>query len=183
MLSTRDHRNAIHRLLRLAYEEALKSPEPSTQTGALLATPLGTPLKATLAHNDFPSGVAMTTGRLKRPTKYRYVVHAERQALYAAARKMVPTEGTVMFSTWAACCDCAKAIIQCGCSAMVALKPPADGAQTRWSDDIDVALGMLTEAGVQTSFIDPGDLFHDLPPIRRDGELVRLTTTAGIHVV
>src|SRR3989338_788827 len=81
-------------LLEIAYKEAEKSPDPSTQNGALLINDNGTILA--MGHNRFPHGVEGTPKRWKKPLKYELIQHAERSAIFDASRKGIPTEGLIM---------------------------------------------------------------------------------------
>jgi hypothetical protein len=48
--------------------------------------------------NHFPKGVENTEERWQRPLKYQLVAHAETNAIFAAARKGIPTKGLIMVS-------------------------------------------------------------------------------------
>jgi len=86
----------IKELLHKAYEVALKSKDPSTQNGALIIVALDEPFRAgaVLASdcNRFPDGVIETSERWERPLKYEYIEHAERNSIFTAARKGVPSQ-------------------------------------------------------------------------------------------
>lgn len=161
-------------LLRLAYAKAADSPDPSTQNGALLAIPhehgRAEPLLATLACNEFPRGVNYTDERWERPLKYQLIEHAERNAVYRAAAHGICTDGLWMYCPWAACADCARAIIQAGITKLVTHKQAYDRSPARWTDSIAVAFEMLREAGVTVSWYD-GTV--GAPQLRHAGELWR----------
>ncbi len=141
--------------LRMAYEVAYDfSTDPSTQNGAILVNEEGEALAE--GANHFPQGVEEKEGRWERPLKYSYVEHAERNVIYAACRQGIKTEGLVMYCPWAACDNCARAIIQAGIKEVICHHDPhaEDGQRfgmpvhPQWSKSIEVALGMLKEAGV-----------------------------------
>ena len=96
-----DHRQ----FFRLALAEAWGSPDPSTQTGAIIVDAGGRVVSG--GCNDFPEGVAAKPERLERPLKYSFMEHAERNAIYSAG-EIVDTD--VMYALWAACDDCARAV-------------------------------------------------------------------------
>ena len=54
--------------------------------------------------------------RWKSPEKYQWTEHAERNAIYNAARNGVALEGARLYLNWGGCpcSDCARAIIQVG---------------------------------------------------------------------
>ena len=155
-------------ILRLAYQEATKSPDPSTQNGAILVRPTGHPIKSTLAHNKFPDGVKYTDDRWERPLKYSMIEHAERGSLYAAARWGQSTHGLTMVCPWAACADCARGIIECGIVRLVTHQQAHDRSPERWRESIQIAFDMLDEAGVEVTYYDGvvGAL-----PVRHTGEV------------
>lgn len=155
-------------LLAVCCEHArMKSPDPSTQNGAILLDSWR-PLNYTLAVNEFPRGVEYREERWERPAKYGFIEHAERNAIYAAARIGIQTDGLTLVCPWAACDDCGRAIIQAGISRLVTLRPKTSDTNERWDSSIARAMTMLEEAGVEVLFID-GPL--DCHPLLRNGEL------------
>ena len=74
---------------RFAMEQALsaatQSDDPSTQVGAILVSPDGTDI---IAHgcNNMPEKVRVTPERMQRPLKYDVREHAERDAIFRAAK-------------------------------------------------------------------------------------------------
>lgn len=153
--------------MRLALLKATESPDPSTQNGAILVAG-DEALLATAACNEFPAGVNYTPERWERPLKYEVIEHAERNAIFEAARLGIGTEGLTLVCAWAACSDCARAIIQAGLSELVTLAPEGV-THGHWGDSIDIAMVMLREAGVKVTYL-PGTDFADAPPLRRNGQ-------------
>lgn len=149
------------RLLMLeAARAAQKSPDPSTQNGAVLTTRHG-PItdiphpKPYISHcNTFPEGVRITEERLERPLKYNYIEHAERNVILQAAREGVPTAGATMYVLWAACSDCARAIIQAGIRKIVVSQKMMDGTPAHWKDSIKHAFVMFEEADIEVEYFD-----------------------------
>jgi dCMP deaminase len=152
-------------LMSEALIEATRSPDPTTQNGALVVWD-GEIL--TRACNEFPRLVAYSPERWERPLKYEMIEHAERNAIYAAARAGIATEDAVLVCPWAACSECARAIIQAGMSELVTLAPVDGDTHGRWGDSIRVAMGMLDEAAVRVTYLDGAD-FADIPPPLRNG--------------
>lgn len=133
--------------LRQAYKFAAEnSTDKSTQTAAIIVDELGNTVA--WGTNGFPKGVAETPERLQRPAKYLYVLHAERSAIYHAARYGIKTEGSTMYGTWAPCNTCAQSIIDSGIAKFVTHQKTMDATPERWMEPILVALQMLKEAGV-----------------------------------
>lgn len=143
-------------MLRIAYEEAYqKSTDPSTQNGAVIRSSERQSVVAVGA-NHFPRSVQETEDRWERPIKYSYVEHAERNAIYYAARLGHSTLGCTMYVPWFACADCARAIIQAGIVEVVGDARPNKmmSADCRWRETIEIAYGMFDEAGVKYRHID-----------------------------
>jgi dCMP deaminase len=94
--------------------------------------------------------------RHKRPEKYRWTEHAERNAIYNAARVGVSLAGTTCYVNWFPCIDCARAIVQAGVIRLVGLKP--DQTDERWGQDFKFALEMFEEVQLQVTLLNWPDL-------------------------
>lgn len=157
--------------LRYAYEIARDSPDPSTQNGAFIRDEYG-PLFSTFASNTFTDGVAMNNERWERPAKYSFVEHAERGAIYKAARRGIRTEGLEMVAAWAACADCARAVVQAGIVRLIRHNPPnRDEGAERWLASIEIGDTIMREGGVE--IVDVTDALSDAPVVLRDGKMWR----------
>lgn len=127
---------------------ATMSKDRSTKVGAALVRPEGLVLVST-GYNGFPRGVNDDVqARHDRPAKYDWTEHAERNAIYNAARLGHKTEGCMLFLNWSPdflCTDCARAVIQAGIIEVVGPAKRFPGLQ-----DIDypAAIEMMQEAGV-----------------------------------
>ncbi len=133
-------------LLKSAYSKALESIDPSTQNGAILVNRLGNIILA--AVNAFPAGIAETPERQEKPLRYTFRVHAERNLIYQAAKMNIETDGLTMVCCWAPCTDCAQAIIQSGIKRLVTHQQALERSGG-WRGNIELALEMLHEAGVE----------------------------------
>lgn len=108
--------------MKMAYQYGSEhATDPSTQNGCVLVRP---DIQEVVSYgaNHFPEGVESSDARWERPLKYAYVEHAERNAIYSAARRGIKTKGLHMYCYWAACADCARAIIQAGITRLVTHK-------------------------------------------------------------
>lgn len=132
-----------HYFIMQAMLAAAKSKDDSTWVGVVLVrdnTVIAT------GFNGFPRHVSETYGDLSRdgiavpndrgpddliderwnarPDKYRWVEHAERNAIYQAARQGFSTEGATMYmnTTGQPCADCTRAVIQAGIVEIVTRK-------------------------------------------------------------
>ena len=130
--------------LAMAYQAATKSPDPSTQNGAVIVTASGTAADC----NRFPDRVKITDERLQRPLKYNFIEHAERNVIFQASRQQLPIMGATMYVPWAACADCARAIVQVGIKKIVRHKQMMDGTPDHWKESIAHAEAILGEAGI-----------------------------------
>jgi dCMP deaminase len=135
------------RFMLLAHQIARWSKEKGRRVGAVIVGP-DKEIRST-GFNGFPRGVhddveerhARDTG-----AKYLWSSHAERNAIYNAARIGVSVKGCVMYVPWFPCTECAKAIIQSGICEVVAYAP--DFAEPRWGAEYKVAQVMFAEAAV-----------------------------------
>ena len=131
-----------------------KSKDPSTQVGCIIVAPDHSPVS--MGFNGFPRGVqdkiAEVPQRYERPTKYLYTVHAERNAIFAAAKKGVALDGCHLYLEWYPCADCMQGIIQVGIVEVVinASTPFFNDPvlYERWKDHIEASKAMAAEAGV-----------------------------------
>jgi dCMP deaminase len=92
---------------------AARSKDPHTQIGCVIAGPAHE-IRST-GYNSLPRGIRDDVlERLERPTKYLWMEHAERNAIYNAARCGTPLEGCTLYVEIMPCMDCARAIVQAG---------------------------------------------------------------------
>lgn len=128
-----------------AYRYAVNSPDRSTQNAAVV---VANNQMLITGINTFPKGVAETDERLERPLKYQFIEHAERNAIYGAARYGIYLDGATMYCPWAPCIECARAIIQAGISELVTHNIPQHAEREDWKLSIEAALEILKEGGV-----------------------------------
>lgn len=134
------------RMLGLAKHVAQWSKDPSTKVGAVICDPQYRIVS--LGFNGFPRGVKDDARLEDRDTKYRMILHAERNALLFAARDL---RGCRLY-TWPfmPCAACAAMIIQVGITHVYAPWPSVDDpAWQRWSAEWKLAVQMFAEAGVR----------------------------------
>lgn len=97
---------------------ALRSKDPNTQIGCVIVGPAHE-IRST-GYNSLPRGIRDDLPeRLERPTKYLWMEHAERNAIYNAARAGTATETCTLYVEIMPCMDCARAIVQAGISQVV----------------------------------------------------------------
>jgi dCMP deaminase len=133
---------------------AARSHDPNTQTSCKVVGPDGETRSD--GYNGFPLGCwdDAHPERLERPEKYFWIEHAERNAIYNAARVGTPLKGCMMYLSWLPCMDCARAIVQAGIVRLVCDKAMTDSRinDPKWKPDFDRVLTLLEECGVRVEF-------------------------------
>lgn len=139
------------RYIRLAKEVATWSKDPSTKIGAVIIGNKGQIISQ--GFNGFPRGITDLPERYEdRPTKYKYVVHAEANAIYNAIHNGANTNGATIYVTGLPVChECAKAIIQTGIAKVVMDTQPYE---TTWKESGELSIAMMQEAGIEIKFIE-----------------------------
>lgn len=131
------------RFLDLALHVAEWSKDPSTKVGSVIVAPDRRIMS--LGYNGFPRGVADTDERLNdRETKYKFVAHAERNALDNTDQSI---RGCTMYVTLQPCPECVKSIIQKGIKRVISVVDLS--RQDHYKSFVDHSLPMLGEAGVE----------------------------------
>jgi len=96
-----------------------------------------------------PDMVRGPNPRYERPAKYFFTEHAERNAIYNAARCGIPLKDCRIYIPWFPCHDCARGIIQSGINHVILDKSFDDSElKERWKESWDYARIMLDEAEI-----------------------------------
>lgn len=132
------------RFLELAKHVSTWSKDPSTQVGCVIANDryvIG------LGYNGFPKGIQDSSERLEnRELKYKYVVHAEPNAI-ANARGSV--EGATAYTyPFAPCSECMKILITNGIKRIV-YPPASQDLIDRWGANLQFSAELAREAGIE----------------------------------
>lgn len=90
---------------------SLKSRD-TTKTSAIIVGP-DHEIRST-GYNGFPRGLEYDKEKTVRPEKYFWTEHAERNAIYNAARMGVILHNCTIYVSHFPCVDCARGIIQSG---------------------------------------------------------------------
>lgn len=131
------------------------SKDPSTRVGAVIVGPQRE-VRST-GFNGFPRLICDSPERLNdRERKLKLIVHAEMNAVLAAARIGVPLEGCTLYLAatddtglvWGGppCTRCTVELIQAGIKEVVSR--PVKAVPSRWHADLAVAHDLLAEARV-----------------------------------
>jgi len=119
----------------------------TTKVGAVIVGPDGA--GGPWGYNGAPRGCdADEDGRKERPEKYWWFEHAERNAIYAAARAGFATDGATMVVTHPPCMDCARAIVQAGIKRVIA-GGRGQLFDARWGEHTARAELLFAEVGVE----------------------------------
>lgn len=149
-----DYKNLLRDAYQLAYDE---STDTSTKVGALLVDPIDGHILLSGVNSFTNPEMAANSENYERPRKYKVTEHAERAAIYKAARDGVQTRGAIMVATWACCPDCARAIVLAGIPLVVSDQRTYDMAPDRWKEELAIGIEILQGAGV-TYYLHEGDI-------------------------
>lgn len=123
----------------------------STKVGAVIADKENRVLS--IGYNGFPSGANDDVPeRHIRPLKYLYTEHAERNAIFSAAKNGVSLLNSTIYLEWFPCADCARAIIQSGIKCVVCKEP--DFNTPKWGEHFKVASQLFKECDIQMILFD-----------------------------
>ena len=138
------------RYLNVAKEVSTWSKDPSKKIGAVAVGSKGQILSQ--GYNGFPRGIDDDDRLDDRPTKYKYVVHAEMNVIYNATFSGVSLDGASLYVYGLPVCnECAKGIIQVGIK-KVFIKyegelPPI------WSESWKSTMMIFHEAGIEYEIV------------------------------
>ena len=139
-----------NRYLNVAKEVASWSKDPSRKIGAVIVGNKGQIISQ--GYNGFPRGISDKPERYNnRELKYKYVVHAEMNAIYNAIHSGASTDGATIYVTGLPVChECAKAVIQTGIKKVIMDTKPHDN----WTESGQMAIDMFRESGVEFIFLE-----------------------------
>ena len=133
---------------------AKKSKDKHTQVGCVIVGP-DHEIRST-GYNSLVRGLKDNVPtRLERPEKYKWIEHADRNAIYNAARMGTSVNNCTMYLPWYPCIDCARAIISAGITDLVIGRATFEErlkADT-YIGDREVAITMFNECGVKVRFV------------------------------
>ena len=137
----------------IAHQVKLKSKDIKTQIGAVVVGQDNEILST--GYNSFPRGINDGLDeRQERPEKYYWFEHAERNAIYNAARIGVSLKDSTMYLTCGIpCCDCTRGIINSGIKGVYLER--YGGAQGGLWDEHEIrSIQMFKESAVELRFYD-----------------------------
>lgn len=129
-----------------------KSKDRSTKVGAVIVNKEN--IIISTGYNGFPIGANDNIEeRHERPTKYLITEHAERNAIYSAAKEGRSLKNSIIYIDYYPCTDCARAIIQSGIKEIV-----LDGKDweekvkywdERWKENMNFSKEILKECDIK----------------------------------
>jgi dCMP deaminase len=137
-----------HRFVRVAHEVQSWSKDPSTKCGCVLVKDRRI---LSTGYNGLPANLSDSLERYQdREFKLAAIIHAEKNALFNAAKNGTNTTGCTAYITWPPCSQCASALIQAGVSKVVC--PHPNSGPERWRENFVLANNLLYEAGVEVFY-------------------------------
>ena len=138
--------------LGIAEQVKLKSKDKFTQIGAVIVGNDNEVLST--GYNSFPRGMDDSKEeRQERPEKYFWFEHAERNAIYNAARVGTPLKGSTMYLTSGLpCMDCARGIVNSGIKIVYCKEVCTTKNKEKWDESQKKSLQLLLECGVDVIY-------------------------------
>lgn len=138
--------------LNIAEQVKLKSKDQSTQIGAVIVGVDNEVLST--GYNSFPRGLADDVqSRQERPEKYFWFEHAERNAIYNAARVGTPLKGASIYLTSGLpCMDCARGIVNSGIKKVYCKHICTTTNKEKWEESQKRSKELLIECGIEVIY-------------------------------
>jgi len=137
----------IEYFFRLCETVASKSKDESHKVGCVIVGEHNNVLST--GFNGYPRDVQEHPERRAKPIKYYFTEHAERNAIYNAARHGVALEGSTLYvNGLPPCTDCTRAIIQSGIKEVYIKFPETEDKNSRWSEEFRYSKKMMEESGI-----------------------------------
>ena len=141
----------IEELINIAILSEKNSNDPDTQVGCVL-TDENFEIKIQSCNHSNSYNI-VDVEKLKRPLKYKYIEHAERNAIYFAAKLGIKTNNFKMFlSKLFPCCDCARAIVESGIGELYCYEP--DWNEEKYKEEFRISREILEENNVRICFLE-----------------------------
>ncbi len=134
------------------------SEDRDIHVGCVIVSPDAQVVRA-MGYNGLPRGVsAADDSRFDRASgeKFFWFEHAERNAIYNAARSGTTLEGCTAYVNRFPCADCGRALIQAGIAQLIA--PPIPEADGALDYSFQVSRTMLIEAGIRLVEFQDGEI-------------------------
>ena len=139
--------------MNIVYLIAMKSKDENTHVGAVVVNPNNEII--TMGYNGLVRGINDDVPeRQEKPEKYFWFEHAERNAIYNAARIGALLVGCKMYTNGITCVYCARGVIQSGIMEVIVDIECDSGNEGKCKERADRGRSMLEEAGVKIRRVD-----------------------------
>lgn len=134
------------------YNVSKKSPDPSTQCGAIIVK---NDSVVSSGVNKFPDKIDNDiTIYQNREEKYSRILHCEINAIFSAFKNNINIENSTLYTyPFLTCNRCAVHVIEAGITRVVSPKCPPE-LEERWEDSFKKARQYYREAGIEVCEID-----------------------------
>ncbi len=144
----------------MCYLIGMRSKDMATHVGSVIVD--ADNVLVSTGYNSLPRGIEADSDdkRLSRDggEKYFWIEHAERNAIYNAARRGTQLKGCKLYVPWTPCTDCARAIIQTGISEVIIHQNGQDfydlNTNGKWVDSYKKTQTMFLESGVKARYVE-----------------------------
>lgn len=133
--------------MRLSYEVATKSKDPSSKFGAVIVRDKRPIL---FGYNGLPPKVEDLPERLISPVKYKWTLHAEANAIACAAKFGISTDGADLYIAGMPCAGCAALITAAGIRKVFVHSYAKNifSQVSHYGEDDEITSQMFKEAGI-----------------------------------
>lgn len=132
----------------LMFAVSMKSKDESTHIGAIITN--DDHIIVSVGYNGFPKGANDNIKeRQKRPLKYGWFEHAERNAIYNAANVGSRVKDCIIYTNGIPCINCARAVIQVGIKEVVYPDVWNNVNAEKWAKEAEISKEMFDECGVK----------------------------------
>lgn len=110
-----------------------RSKDPSRQVGCLIIEPVSKTIRSG-GYNGMVAKVAETLEIWSKPTKYKYVCHAEFNAIAIASKNGISTDKCSAYVTSFPCLTCARLLVQAGITKIIFKSGISSGYAEEYKD-------------------------------------------------
>lgn len=162
-MSTEEKNVASALYLGMACRAAKRSPDPSTKNGAVLVVDTSfydrptvcadcnrfSVLDPNCQRHESMRGPRVDALIADRDLKLAWIEHAERNAIFSAIRDGLDVRGSTLYCPFAACDNCARAIVLTGVKRLVRMPRSVIPWPDSWAKSIMLADEILRDGGVE----------------------------------
>lgn len=142
----------------MCYLVGMRSKDTHTHVGSVIVD--SDNVLVSTGYNSLPRGIEIdeSASRLSRENgeKYFWIEHAERNAIYNAARRGTTLKNCKIYVPWIPCTDCARGIVQTGISEVIIHQNGQDfydkNTNGKWLESYKKTTDMFNEAKVKMRY-------------------------------